>query len=31
MIAQLNELFKNYIGINIIYLLHLSLCIIVFK
>ena len=29
MIAQLNELFKNYKGNSIIHLLHLSLCIIV--
>ena len=31
MIAQLNELFKNYKGISIIYSLHLSTYIIVFK
>jgi len=31
MIAQLNELFKNYKGISIIYLPHLSKYIIVFK
>ena len=31
MIAELNELFKNYKGISVIYLLHLSTCIIVFK
>ena len=31
MIAQLNELFKKYKGISIIYLLHPSTCIIVFK